>query len=471
MAKRDNWLTFVSRLRATLAAANTEEARRQVLSRLDEDIIRKLSTEPHYLSRPKQREVLTSDADTIMAMAGRGWGKNWIGAHWLVEQARQRPGADMALIGESAADVRDYMVEGPSGVQSVAPPGWRPRYEPSKRRLTWKNGSTATTYSGDKPDQLRGFSGEIVWADELAKMRFAGEVRDQIDYVLREGTDPQLLVTTTPRPIDVIKELQKEAHTITGSSFENEANLAERFLRKLRKTEDTRLGQQEVHAKILEAGGDLWTYGDISRCGPGRLGDEEDQVAIKRIVIGLDPSVSDDEGDLCGIVVVALGEDGKAYVLEDLSGQYTTSQWGAIVVAAYHGDLGRIDDMLGEDIAIASRPYPWPPANEIHAERNQGGALVEGQIRTFDSQIAYDSTHTTRSKKVRAEPVHSLYQAGQVVHVGNHADLEDQLTSFLQDEDSPDRVDALVYAIHELMLEDDEDEKRRDAFGKVLNSV
>lgn len=471
MAKRDNWLTFVSRLRATLAAANTEDARRQVLSSLDEDIIRKLSHEPHYLSRPKQREVLTSDADTIMAMAGRGWGKNWIGAHWLVEQARQRPGADMALIGESAADVRDYMVEGPSGVQNIAPPGWRPKYEPSKRRLTWKNGSTATTYSGDKPDQLRGFSGEVVWADELAKMRFAGEVRDQIDYVLREGTDPQLLVTTTPRPIDVIKELKKEAHCITGSSFENEANLADRFLKKLRKTEDTRLGQQEVHAKILEAGGDLWTYKDISRCGPGRLGDEEDQVAIKRIVIGLDPSVSDDEGDLCGIVAVALGEDGKAYVLEDLSGQYTTSQWGAIVVAAYHGGLGRIDDMLDEDIAIASRPYPWPPAGTVHAERNQGGALVEGQIRTFDSQIAYDSTHTTRSKKVRAEPVHSLYQSGQVVHVGNHADLEDQMTDFLQDEDSPDRVDALVYAIHELVLEDDEDEKRRDAFGKVLNSV
>jgi phage terminase large subunit-like protein len=451
-ADREEWLTFVSKLRATLAAANTEEARRQVLSGLDGSIIRKLRHEPHYWLRDKQLVPFKEDHDTYLLNAGRGFGKNFAGAHWMIEQARRRPGANMAVVGETAADVRDYCVEGPSGLLNVGPPAHRPQYEPSKRRLTFPSGAVATTYSADKPDQLRGFSGEVVWWDEAAKSRFAAEVKEQIGYTLREGEKPKLLVTTTPRPIPTIQEMIKDdsVRVVTGSSFENRANLADRFIRKLEKKEDSRLGKQEVHAQLLdEAPGALWSHDTIRHVR------RDDVPDLTRIVIAVDPSASED-GDEAGIVVVGLGANGNAYVLEDLSGQLSPSGWAKIAVAAYHGDLSRLSGEDDVPAGVASRPYPWPAASTIVAEKNQGGAMVETTIRSVDSKAAYEPVHAKRGKELRAQPVASAYQE-DVFHVGTLSKLEDQMTTWQPgDSDSPDRLDALVYGVTDALDLNDE---------------
>jgi phage terminase large subunit-like protein len=470
-ATRAEWTQFVLDFREELRLYNPEE-RANILAELPPRVQRKLAADPYWLARPKQLQAIRSRVDTVMVMCGRGWGKNWLGSHWLIEAARRHQ--NLAIIGETAADVRDYMVEGPSGILALAPPGMRPEYQPSKRRLTFPNGARVTTYSGDKPDQLRGFSGSAMWIDELAKFRYAQAIWDQVGYTLREGDEQQLLITTTPRPTTIIKTLASsdDVELVTGSSFENEAHLGRRMLKTLEKVKDTRLGRQEIYAKILEVTGDLWTYNDIQR---GRVPTDKDgDYLLERIVIGLDPSTSDKEGDEAGIVVIGRAQNDKAYVLADLSGQYTTREWGAVTVAAYQGDLSLIEDYLDDtsnpDIRrVLSLDYPWGPAGRIHAERNQGGALVEQQLRTFDARIAYDSTHTSKSKDARAEPVHTLYQMGDVLHVGTFADLEDQMTSFLQDEESPDRVDALVYAVQDLMLQDHDETS--DAFDAILQAA
>jgi len=452
LASRTEWTHFVTKLRSTLAGANTLEARKSILQELDESIIRKLEHEPYYLLREKQLVPFKEDHDTFLLNAGRGFGKNFAGAHWMIEQSRQRPGANMAVVGETAADVRDYCVEGPSGLLNVGPPAHRPEYEPSKRRLTFPSGATATTYSADKPDQLRGFSGEVVWWDEAAKSRFAEEVKEQIEYTLREGERPQMLVTTTPRPIPIIQDMIEDdtVRVVTGSSYENRVNLADRFIRKLEKKEDSRLGKQEVHAQILdEAPGALWSHDTIRHCR------RDDVPDLTRIVIAVDPSASED-GDEAGIVVVGLGADGNAYVLEDLSGQLPPSGWAKIAVAAYHGSL---EDLSGEEdvpAGLASRPYPWPAASTIVAEKNQGGAMVETTIRSVDSKVAYEPVHAKRGKELRAQPVASAYQE-DVFHVGALSTLEDQQTTWQPgDSDSPDRLDALVYGVTDALdLNDD----------------
>jgi phage terminase large subunit-like protein len=365
------------------------------------------------------------------------------------------------------------MVNGPSGILTLSPDYRKPNYLPSKRQLRWEDGTVCNLYSGESVDSLRGLSTSHIWCDELAKYRYIEEAVEQIDYTLREGDSQQLLVTTTPRPHPVIKEYKEKAQTtdyvemFRGTSFEN-PELGDRFQRKLQAAKDTRLGRQEIFGEILDDSvGELWSYSDISTTDP------EDVPELKRIVVGLDPSVSNDEGDEAGIVVVGEGVDGVAYVLADLSGQYTTSEWAAVVVAAYRGSLSTVKDLCDCEgnrrlQEVAHMEYPYPPADKIHAERNQGGSLVEQQLRTLDHRIPYDSTHTTRPKDVRAEPVHSLYQAGKVKHVGQLPDLEDQLVEFMRDGQSPDRVDAMVYAVNKLLLV--EKQSRKDAFSKILDS-
>ena len=279
--------------------------------------------------RDKQVEVLTSDADTILVLCGRGWGKNWVGSHWLLDRA-QRGHVATAAVADTASDVRDDMVDPAAvgdGILDIGRnKGLKPNHKPSKRRVLLKPGhgqeARIQTYSAEDPDALRGFSGSAAWLDELAKYSYPREVWNQINFTLRGG-DSQLLITTTPRPIPLVRELAEDpnVHVIRGSSHENEANLDDRFQRKLNELEGTRLGRQEIHADILEDAGDLWDYEDIGHITP------EDIPELVRIVIGLDPSVSDAEGDEAGIVVAGADAQGTAYVLEDLSGQMTTSKW------------------------------------------------------------------------------------------------------------------------------------------------
>jgi len=428
-ATPEEWRRFVLDFRDVVGKYTPEE-RRQIVQEVPEDVARRLAQDPYWLARPKQLEVLTSDADTVLAMAGRGWGKNFVGSHWTIRKARSGKHEHIAIVGESAADVRDYMVEGPSGILTVAPDEFRPEYKPSKRRLIFPNECRITTYSGDKPDQLRGFSGSAMWIDELAKYRYAEEIWDGVGYTLREGDEQQLAITTTPRPIDTIRDLVDDdtVHVVTGSSLENKANLGGRMLRKIEKVRGTRLGRQEVEAQIISAHpGALWDHDTLDETRTS------DPPAYSRVVIGVDPSGG---GDEIGIVGAALGTEGHAYVFADRSGDGSPNAWGSRAVQLYKN----------------------ADADRIVGERNFGGDMVENVVRNVDGGdvVSYKDVTASRGKQQRAEPVASLYEQGRVHHVGTLPDLEDEMTTWDPQESdwSPNRLDALVWALTELLIED-----------------
>tara|TARA_R110000772_G_scaffold11218_2_gene35275 strand:+ start:389 stop:1696 length:1308 start_codon:yes stop_codon:yes gene_type:complete len=363
-----------------------------------------------------------------LILAGRGFGKTRCGAEWVLEQVR-RGRQRIALVGETKADVRDVMVEGESGILSSAGEN-RPLYEPSKRRLTWPNGAVATCYSGDEPDQLRGPQHDGAWLDELAKYRYADDTWSNLDLGLRLGESPQVVITTTPRPIKILRELMDDrlVRTTRGSTYANLPNLAESFAQRIiDKYEGTRLGRQELHAEILDdVPGALWQrthIDDARRTSPPQC---------ERVVVAIDPAVSSGEdADETGIIVSGKLAD-RAYVMEDLSGHYTPQEWASVALKAYY----RHD------------------ADRIVAEINQGGDMVEHTIRTLDRNASYKGVRAARGKMTRAEPIAALYEQGRVHHCGMFAALEDQLCTYTHDtKDSPDRLDAMVWALTDLMLD------------------
>jgi phage terminase large subunit-like protein len=366
-------------------------------------------------------------------LAGRGFGKSRCGAEWVRSKAESVPACRIALVGRTAADYRDVMVEGESGLLAVCPPWNKPVWNPSTRKLTWPNGSIATCYSGDKPDQLRGPQHNFAWGDELAAWRYADDTWSNLLMGLRLGTAPQIVATTTPRPIRIIKELVKESTTnvTRGSTYDNLANLAETFQRTvIAKYEGTRLGRQELDGAILDdVAGALWTYQLLEGCRIRKA-----PVEFRRVVVAIDPAVSATvDSDETGIIVAALGTDGNGYVLDDLTLRDSPNGWASAAVKA----------------------YKHHNADRILAEINQGGAMVEHTIRTVDNSVSYKAVRAKVGKKLRAEPVAALYEQGKVHHLGSLVALEDQMASWVPGEgDSPDRVDALVYALTELMLGD-----------------
>ena len=375
-----------------------------------------------------------------LVLAGRGFGKTRAGSEWvrrqMCGQTPLAPGAApmMALVAETAADARDVMVEGEAGILACHPKDFRPSYEPSKRRLTWPNGGIATLYNGTEPDQLRGPNVYAAWCDELAKWRYAREAWDNLQFTLRAGDNPRALITTTPRPIPIVKEILADPGTIItrGSTYDNAGNLAAKFLDRVRdRYEGTRLGRQELLAELLDdIPGALWTRAmfDEHRL---RLAPQ-----MQRVVIAVDPSGTsgDDDGDEIGIVAAGKGVDGRAYVLADLTAQLSPAAWGRRAVDAYH-------------------EYS---ADRIVAERNFGGAMVESVIRTAGRNVPVRLVTASRGKVARAEPVAALYEQGRVSHIGALPQLEDQMVNFTPDgyigDSSPDRADALVWAITDLML-------------------
>lgn len=361
-------------------------------------------------------------------MAGRGFGKTRCGAEWVHEQIRQ--GRErIALVGETKADVRDVMVEGESGILATAGRN-RPLYEPSKRRLTWPNGAIGVCYSGDEPDQLRGPQHDAAWLDELAKYRYAEETWSNLDLGLRLGESPQAVITTTPRPVQIMRELvADELVTVTrGSTYDNLQNLAESFAKRIvERYEGTRLGRQELHAEILDdVVGALWSRDMIDA---HRL--RETPPHFERIVVGVDPAVtSGEDADETGILVAGMIGN-RGYIVEDLSGQYTPQEWAIQAIKAY---------------------YKYN-ADRIVAEVNQGGDMVEHTIRTVDRNVSYKAVRAARGKILRAEPIAALYEQGRIHHCGTFAALEDQLCMYTHDSrESPDRLDALVWALTDLMI-------------------
>jgi len=345
----------------------------------------------------------------------------------------------LALIGQTAADVRDVMVEGESGLLACAPPWFRPKYEPSKRRLTWPNGAQATTYSGDEPEQLRGPQHDGGWIDELAKMRYADETWSNYLFGLRLGTDPRTVITSTPRPIRLVRELLRDPLTAVtgGTTWENLENLAPVYRRNVvAKYEGTRLGRQELGAELLEdTPGALWTLKQIEDLRVKAAPD------LTRIVVGVDPKAGgdaapdDDSPAETGIVVDGKGRDGHGYTLADLSTSGGPGTWAAEVVRAFH---------------------EWR-ADAVVVEKNNGGAMVAHTIRNAPggANIPIIEVWASRGKTTRAEPVAMLYERGAWHHVGAHPELEGQMTTYVPGERSPDRMDAHVWAASELFPNED----------------
>jgi phage terminase large subunit-like protein len=415
-------------------------ARRALLSELSEAEAAALLYDWRFWAQPKQL-VPEGAWTTWLVLAGRGFGKTRCGAEWVRAMACGAtplgPGAcrRLALVAETAADARDVMVEGESGILAVHPPAFRPAYAPSKRRLTWPNGAAATLYNAVEPDQLRGPQHDAAWADELAKWRYARETWDTLQFGLRLGARPRQVVTTTPRPIKVLREIMARPGTVVtrGATRENTANLAPGFLERIVSAYGgTRLGRQELEAEILDdAPGALWTRDRIEalrvRAAP----------ALERIVVAVDPAASSGEdSDETGIVVAGVSQGGHGYVLADESLRGSPDAWGRAAVAAHHR---------------------WQ-ADRIVGEVNNGGEMVEHVIRTVDRSAPYKAVRESRGKAARAEPVAALDEQGRVHHVGAFPELEDQMCAFTSDFDrraagfSPDRVDARVWALSELML-------------------
>lgn len=362
-------------------------------------------------------------------MSGRGWGKTRTGVEWVIETAKAHPGWRLALVARTAADVRDTMIEGESGLMARSSRAFMPRYEPSKRRVTWPNGAQATTYTAEEPDALRGPQHHAAWADELAAWKYQEETWDMLQMGLRLGERPRVVVTTTPRPTKLVRALIADPTTrITrGSTYDNAANLAATQLEKFRRRyEGTRLGRQELHGEVLDdVPGALWNR-DMLDGARVRLAPE-----LVRVVVAIDPAVtSGADADETGIVAAGKGADGHFYVLADRSCRMSPSGWATRAVVAFDEHK----------------------ADRIVAEVNNGGDMVEATVRAVRSGIPYTAVHATRGKRVRAEPIAALYEQGKVHHVGAFAELEDQQCTFLPEgnEKSPDRVDALVWALTEL---------------------
>ena len=378
-------------------------------------------------ARADQRPPTDHEWVVWLLKSGRGSGKTRTGSeltHRMVEKVPR-----IGLIGATGADVRDIMLEGESGLIVTAPPGKRPLYEPSKRRLTWPNGAVGHLYSAEEPDRLRGPQHYFVWADEPAHWPLVTAVWDQMLFGLRLGSHPRVVATTTPKPRPWLKELMKEDTTriSVASTYDNIANLSPAYAdRIIKKYEGTRLGRQELNAEVLEdVEGALWNWDMIESL---RVGEAPD---MDRIVVAVDPAGSKKKkNDETGIVVV--GRAGEhCYVLADRSGHYSPNGWARAVMAAH--------DEFSADAVVA--------------ETNFGGEMVASNLRAADSFPRILEVTAKRGKALRAEPVVGLYERKLVHHVGEpFTDLETQMTEWVpyEDTDSPDRVDALVYGVTQL---------------------
>lgn len=386
-----------------------------------------------YRARPEQ--LLPRDRYWLvwLLLAGRGFGKTRTGAEavrYLVEKHRIRR---IALVAPTAADVRDVMVGGESGILKISPPDSRPVYQPTKRRLVWPNGAIAMCFSADEPQRLRGPQHDFAWVDELGAWRYPQEAWDTLMLGLRLGDRPRVIVTTTPKPIRLIRDLvaARTTRVTRGSSYDNLDHLAPTFLSAIvGKYEGTRLGRQEIYAELLEqADGALWTRAllDAARIATGQMPE------TKRVVVAIDPAVTAKrQSDETGIIVAGLGIDDLVYVMQDASGRFSPDEWARRAVGLFeqHG------------------------ADRVIGEVNNGGDLVELTLRIVKDTIPFKAVSATKGKRIGAEPISALYEQNRVRHVGGLAQLEDQMCNWVpgSGQPSPDRLDALVWAITELKL-------------------
>jgi phage terminase large subunit-like protein len=375
-----------------------------------------------------------------LLLGGRGAGKTRAGAEWVramalgIKPIATEPAKRIALVGETLGDVRRTMIEGISGLLEIHPPEERPLFEPSKRRITWPNGSIAEMYSAEDPQSLRGPQFMAAWCDEICKWPHATETWDMLQFALRLGEAPRQVVTTTPRSTTLLKAIIANDKTVIQRSRtqDNSANLSASFLKTVEeKYGGTRLGRQELDGELIEDREDaLWQRDQIEKLRIRKTPE------LERIVVAIDPPVtSGEKADLCGIVAAGINHEGQGFILKDKSVKRATPlKWAQIAVDLFH-------DMQ---------------ADRIVAEVNQGGDLVETIMRQIDETVPIRKVHASRGKYLRAEPVAALYEQGRISHVGCYEELEDQMCDFgpggLSNGKSPDRLDALVWAMTDLML-------------------
>lgn len=407
---------------------------------------------------------------TWLILAGRGFGKTRCGAETIIKWARNGDCRHIALVAQDSADARDVMVEGESGIIACSARDFMPKYEPSKRRLTWPNGARATLFSAEDFDSLRGPQFDGAWCDELCKWRYAQEAWDNLQFGLRLGEHPRQIVTTTPRPMKLLKDiiLRSDTYITKGSTMENLANLAPPFRKAvIDKYEGTPIGRQELNAELLDdTPGALWNRQMLEDL---RIVPVDPMTPVRlphfvRVVVAVDPQKeTGDAAAETGIMVVGKTAEGHGYLLEDCSINGTPEEWGRAAVRAF-------DD--------------WAADNVVY-EANQGGEMVAAVLRGAAKSLKEDrerqadfvplkAVHATRGKYVRAEPVSQLYEQGKVHHVGFFPELEDQLTEYTPDGGmgySPDRMDALVWAITELMIGSIRNEGLMDYYRQEAQAV
>lgn len=417
------------------------QEQQEILASLSNEQALALLYDWEFWARPEQL-MPAGDWQTWLVMAGRGFGKTRIGAETVRKWSQTFRYVN--IIAATADDARDIMIEGESGILAICPKRERPHYSISKSRLEWPNGSNTLIFTAIEPERLRGKQHEKLWCDEIASWRYA-EAWDQAMMGLRLGANPQAVVTTTPRPIQIVRDLIADPNTVVtrGSTYDNRPNLAPKFFAKvIRKYEGTRLGRQELNAEMLD---------DNPRALWSRDGIDKARVTVaptlSRVVVGLDPNVKNravddpnaDTLDEAGIVVAGQGDAPPGwtgapghhwYIIGDHSIDAGPNEWGRAAVKAYRDN--RADRVIGET--------------------NNGGDMVEMVIRNVDQNVSYKSVTATRGKAIRAEPISALYEQGRVHHVGSFATLEDEMVNFdpLTTIKSPNRMDALVWALTEL---------------------
>jgi phage terminase large subunit-like protein len=402
-----------------------------------------------FWARPEQLPPKTTEQgdpwNNWLILAGRGFGKTRAGVEWCREKIKRGFRRGMAVAATNS-DIERVMIKGESGFLACCWKGDKdvngkeigaPEWSPTKRTLTWSNGATITFFSAEEPERLRGPQGDFSWCDELCAWNRDRDTWDMLQFCLRLGKHPQTCITTTPKPTKLIRDILKHPKsTVTrGSTFDNSANLAETYVDNVKATyEGSRIGRQELYAEILdEASGALWTRDLLSKCEIEIEDPVEFAKTLNRVVVSVDPQITtNEESDMTGIVVAGIDVNGVCYVLQDATERFTPEGWASKAVELYH---------LYE-------------ADRIVAERNQGGEMVRHTFKTVDETIPIKLVHASRGKFARAEPVSSLYERGRVRHARGLDALEDQLVQWepMGSVGSPDRLDALVWAITELAL-------------------
>ena len=420
---------------------------KKLLTELGPAKVDELQHDWSFWGRDAQFPPINNDWNTWLINAGRGFGKTRCGAEWVREQVKLGH-KRIACVASTNSDIERVMVKGESGFLSVC---WKndkdnkgkhmgfPEWSPTKRSLTWANGAKVEFYSAEEPERLRGPQFSAAWCDELAAWNKDMDTWQMLQFCLRLGKHPRVCVTTTPKPTKLMRELLKNPKTVvtSGSTFDNSANLADTYLVAVRdQYEGTRIGRHELYAEVLEeAEGALWTTETLDAASIKH----EDVPDLARIVVALDPAVTANaESDMTGIVVAGVDINGIAYVLGDYTAKLSPQGWAEKAIGLYH-------------------QYE---ADRIVAEVNQGGDMVKLTIHNIDDNVAYKAVRASRGKYARAEPVSALYERNLVKHVSNPPDganlneLETQLRTWepLGRIGSPDRLDAMVWAITDLCL-------------------